>query len=151
MNTNIVDTNINYNSFILIHNLELLTKKFPFISTEIIGNSVIGQNLYVIKLGNGSKEVFYSASIHANEWITSTILMNFIEDYCNAFITNSNLYGYNIRNLFNSCTIYIMPMVNPDGVGLIFIGICYNCFNNFLNSTFSFIYSFIQFNLLNAK
>jgi len=79
----------------------------------------MGDNIWVIKLGNGPKQVFYSASIHANEWITTPVLMKFIEDYANAYVTNSNILGYSIRNLFNTTSIFIMPMVNPDGVNLV--------------------------------
>ena len=44
--------------------------------------------------------------------------MKFIEDYANAYVNNGRLYGYNVRTLFNSVSIYIMPMVNPDGVNI---------------------------------
>ena len=86
---------------------------------KLFGNSVLGENIFVIKLGKGPKQVFYSASIHANEWITSPLLMKFVEDYAIAYSNNGELYGYSIRKLFDSCSIFIMPMVNPDGVNLV--------------------------------
>ena len=79
----------------------------------------MGDDIWVIKLGNGPKQVFYSASIHANEWITTPVLMKFIEDYANAYVSNNNLLGYSVRRLFQSTSIFIMPMVNPDGVNLV--------------------------------
>ena len=115
----IVPTNVNYNSLLMLQNLIILNRTYPFFNIQAVGNSVLGKNIYVVKLGRGSKEVFYSASIHSNEWITSVLLMKFIEDYCVAYVNNSNLYGYSVRNLFNTVSIYIMPMVNPDGVDLV--------------------------------
>ena len=151
MEDKIVNTNEFYNSTRLLNDITLLNRLYSFLNIQIIGNSILGSPIFAIKLGRGSKEVFYSASIHANEWITSLVLMKFVEDYCRAYVTNGNLYGYNVKDLFNSVSIYISPMVNPDGVGLTFIGIFYVCFNNSLISIFSLTYSLIQFNLLNAK
>ena len=115
----IVSTSIPYNSDVLRQNLSLLLRTYSFLNVQTVGNSVLGKPIYVIKLGRGSKKVFYSASIHANEWITSPVLMKFIEDYCQAYVNNSTLYGYSIRSLFQSTSIFIMPMVNPDGVDLV--------------------------------
>lgn len=118
----IVSTNVPYNSNVLRQNLTLLLRKYPFLNVQTIGNSVLGKPLYVIRLGYGSKHVFYSAAFHANEWITTPVLMKFIEDYCISYVNRTNLYGYFSRSLFSSASIYIAPMVNPDGITLIFIG-----------------------------
>lgn len=115
----IIPTNVNYNSFLMLQNLTMLSREYPFFNFQTVGKSVLGKDIYVVKLGKGIKKVFYSASIHSNEWITSVLLMKFIEDYCVAYVNNSSLYGYSVRNLFNSVSIYIMPMVNPDGVDLV--------------------------------
>ena len=116
---NIVPTDKSYTYDLLTQNLFTLNRTFPFLNIQVVGSSVLGKNLYVVKLGTGSKKVFYSASFHANEWITSVVMMKFIEDYCNAYVNDLNLYDYNIKTLFNTVSIYIMPMVNPDGVDLV--------------------------------
>ena len=115
----IVQTNNNYTYEIMKSDIYELNTTYPFIQVQNVGFSVLGKQLPVIRLGQGSKHVFYSASFHANEWITSVVLMKFIEDYCIAYTNNSNLFNYNIRNIFNTVSIYIMPMVNPDGVNLV--------------------------------
>ena len=115
----IVPTNVNYSYNLLRSNLIDLNTIYPFLNIQIVGNSVMRKNIYVIKLGKGPNKVFYSGGIHANEWITSTLLMKFVEDYAIAYVQDSSLYGYNIKNLFNSSSIYIMPMVNPDAINLV--------------------------------
>lgn len=119
----VVDTNVNYTYEIMENDIEGLSARYPFIKTGIAGKSVLGKNLYYIKLGNGLNQVFYNGSHHALEWITSPLLMKFIENFSEAYATGTTIKGYNIRDIWNKSTIYIIPMVNPDGVDLVVDGL----------------------------
>ena len=115
----IVPTNIAYSSCMLQNNIEQLKKKYNFLVIGNIGYSVLGKPIPYIKMGNGEKEVMYSGTIHANELINSVVLMKFVEDFSKAYKNNDEIYGYNAREIFNKTSIYIVPMVNPDGVDLV--------------------------------
>ena len=115
----IVNTNINYTYEIMINDINKLKKRYEFIENGSIGYSVLGKNMPYIKIGRGVKEVLYTAAFHANEWITSVLLMKFVENFCIAYETNSDIYGYNARQIFDMTSIYLVPMVNPDGVNLV--------------------------------
>ena len=60
----IVNTSIPYNYNALRKNLNELVRFYPFLNLQIVGKSVMGNNIYVVKLGKGSKQVFYSGGIH---------------------------------------------------------------------------------------
>ena len=115
----IIPTNISYSYTILQINLDTLKRLYPFLEIGNAGVSILGNLIPYVRVGRGPKEIFYSASIHANEWITSPVLMKFLADYCYAYQNNLNIYNVSARNLYNSTSIYIMPMVNPDGVNLV--------------------------------
>lgn len=119
----IVQTNVNYTSFLLNMNLNELKNRYSFLEIGSAGESILGQTIPFVRIGRGNKEVFYSASFHANEWITSVVLMKFLEDYCYAYQNNLSIFGYSARRLFDISSLYIIPMVNPDGVDFIFTDI----------------------------
>lgn len=108
-----------FSSNVVYENLSSLQATYPFLQTGSAGKSVLGKNIPYVHIGRGQKEVFYSASIHANEWITSILLLEFMYEYCAAIQNNSTIWGFSARRLFESVSIYIIPIVNPDGVDLV--------------------------------
>ena len=86
-----------YNSDLLYDDLDYLKNKFPFIEIGSIGKSVLGKNIPYAKIGTGKKEAFYSASFHANEWITSLVIIKFLYDYCYSYSNNFKIFNYNAK------------------------------------------------------
>ena len=119
MKEKIVPTDIAYTSCLVMNNIEQMKKKYSFLKIGNIGYSVLGKPIPYIQLGSGKKEVMYVGSFHANEWITSMLLMKFIENYCVEYENNGFLYGYSVKEIFNNTSIYIIPMLNLDGVDLV--------------------------------
>ena len=75
----VVYTDIAYTYEILDRQLKGLRARYPFLEISTIGTSVMGKNQYVIRLGRGTDQVSYNAAHHANEWITTPLLMKFVE------------------------------------------------------------------------
>lgn len=92
---------------------------YPFLEKMTIGTSVTGREIPALKLGSGSREVCYNAAFHANEWITVPILLRFLEEYAEAVAAGEALYGVDARSLYRQVTLYVIPIVNPDGVDLV--------------------------------
>lgn len=115
----IVATEISYTSEFMNINIRALKVVYPFLETGFIGRSVLGEDIPYIKIGRGEKQVLYTGAIHANEWITSPVLMKFVEDYSSAIRSGGTIFGFDAKTLFDRISIYIVPMVNPDGVNLV--------------------------------
>ena len=133
--TEIVPTNVSYNYEILQKNIKKLKSTYSFLKVGSIGESVLGRKIPYIKIGNGKRKILYHAGIHANEWITSTLLMKFVEDFSNAISLNKLIYGEPARYLFEAMSLYIVPMVNPDGIDLVTENINKNSniYKNYIN------------------
>ncbi len=119
----VVATDIPYTYDVLARNVQGLKARYPFLRVGTAGTSVLGRTLYVLRMGNGSRQVFYNAAHHALEWITAPVLMKFAEDYLRAYALGRQLGGRDVRAMWNDCTVWLVPMVNPDGVDLVINGL----------------------------
>lgn len=118
----VVPTDISYTYDIMEKNIYALTIRYPFLKLSTAGRSVLGRHIYTLTLGTGNTPAAYNASHHSLEWITSVLMMKFIERACYAYINRNTLRGYNMEDWIVSVQLWINPMVNPDGIDLVING-----------------------------
>ena len=99
--------------------IEALVRKYSFIRTEVIARTAFQRPVSTLVIGNGERKVIFSAAHHANEWITSLVMLKFAEEYAEAIRTGGTIYDQDARELAEITTIYMVPMVDPDGVDLV--------------------------------
>ena len=99
--------------------LNALRDAYPFVETELLARTDFGRPIYAVTIGTGQRRVLYSAAHHANEWLTATVLLKFIEDYAEALQNDTQLGSVSARTLYQNASIHLVPLVNPDGVDLV--------------------------------
>lgn len=115
----VVFTDLPYSAFLTACVLEGLTLRYPFLVKYPIGRSVTGRRMEAIRIGAGPLRVGINASHHANEWITTPLVLTFLERYAKAFSENGTVGGVSARSLYEASTLTLVPLVNPDGVDLV--------------------------------
>ena len=115
----IVQTNLPITSARVEEYLQELSRAYPFLEPEQLARSAYGRPIWAVTIGEGERRVLYSAAHHANEWLTATVLLKFIEDYAEALQNDGQIGGIRARELYQSASISLVPLVNPDGVDLV--------------------------------
>ncbi|MBS4208264.1 M14 family zinc carboxypeptidase [Bacillus sp. FJAT-50079] len=118
----IVNGNQAYDFQLMKADIEKLRTIYPFIKNGDVGKSVLGLPLSYLKIGNSSRKVHMNASFHANEWITTPILMKFLNEYLLALTNGKTIKGVSALTLYLRSQLAAVPMVNPDGVNLVLNG-----------------------------
>ena len=96
-----------------------LAARYPFLFTGEIGRSVLGRPLWSLRLGAGENRVLYHAGIHANEWITTPLLLRFCEELAKAFASGGTILDRSAAEILDYAVITLIPQVNPDGADLV--------------------------------
>ncbi|MGM8366729.1 M14 family metallopeptidase [Virgibacillus sp. W0181] len=112
----------NYTYEKMLKDINRLQEVYPFIFSRTIGNSVMGKNIIELQIGAGQKEIHSNASFHANEWITTPVLLKFINQYALSLTNNLSIRGLFLLPHFINTRLSFVPMVNPDGVNLVING-----------------------------
>ncbi len=93
-----------YHRYISLNNIEplLLQLRTQYEVSEI-GKSVKGLPIYGLKIGNGPKRILLWSQMHGNESTTTKALFDLFN-----YLKTEDTIG-------SACTLYFIPMLNPDG------------------------------------
>lgn len=90
-----------------------------FLEVQICGETLDRRNLYCIRMGNplASRCIIINASMHGREWLNTQLMMLLLEQNCREYGVGGDcgrIYG----TLFGEVCVYLLPMMNPDGVAV---------------------------------
>lgn len=74
---------------------------------DTIGYSVLNNPIYGITIGSGDKRILMWSQMHGNESTTTKAIF----DLLNTLLDASSVS----ETILNACTLYIIPILNPDG------------------------------------
>lgn len=77
---------------------------------EGIGSSIDSQTIWAWKIGNGSERMMINGTQHAREWISSAVTTCVADRLVNDYATNPK-----IKQFVDTTTLWVVPVVNPDG------------------------------------
>lgn len=100
--------------------LSALAQKYPeYLTVYSIGKSADGRELFAVCLGNqrAKKRGLVQSSMHGREWQNTKLMMVLLEECCENYLTGS-FRGVPLQELFQEVGIWMVPMLNPDGVGI---------------------------------
>lgn len=100
--------------YITLEHINPILKEYKN-SLEIssLGQSELGKNIPMIKIGKGKKKILAWSQMHGNESTCTKAIFDFLK-----FIQQKDLFQEEIRAFLNKYTLYVIPMLNPDGAEL---------------------------------
>lgn len=100
----------------LMESVSALAGEYPFLGWTCVGTSVLGREIPLLRIGRGEKKLLLVGGVHGSEHITSALLLRFASDYLAAEKSGGAVYGLGMSYLYEKRSLYILPMLNPDGV-----------------------------------
>lgn len=112
-----------------------LLERYSSLRRVEIGKSVLGKSIDALVIGKGAECIHVNAAVHANEWITTPLLLRFIEQLAASYESVTHIEDHSdssqvvkpLSDVLSDVTLWAVPMVNPDGMNLSQDGLWPDC------------------------
>jgi murein tripeptide amidase MpaA len=116
--TTLEDENYTYDKFLA--DAQTITSKYPTkVQMGVFGKSAFNRELLYFAIGdkNATKKILVVAGVFGTESSLSLLATKQIETYLEDLTRTYKNKSY--QQILNSCRIYFVPMLNPDGVSFV--------------------------------
>lgn len=100
----------------LLASLRELEEAYPFLEIGYLGTSVLERGIPLVKIGKGRRKLLYVGGLGGTESFTSALLTRFLWELAYASHKNARIGHLHYRSVFETHTILVVPMLNPDGI-----------------------------------
>ena len=108
---------------LMMEYIKIFQSRYDCVRVSELGRSVLDRPIPMITLGRGKKNVLFVGAHHGMEWITTAILLKFVNEYCELYLSNGKIGHTSVSYLNAARTLCIVPMLNPDGVDYSICGV----------------------------
>ena len=102
--------------------IEKMSAFYPALEVGELAKSILGRPIPLLRLGHGPQFVLYVGAHHGMEWLTTVLLLYFIDDLCDCARYGRHAVGLSAEYILRTRTLVFVPMLNPDGVQLALCG-----------------------------
>ena len=74
-------------SEVLYESIEKLCEAYEIIEKSELAQSILGRSIPLLRVGSGERKVLYVGAHHGMEWLTSVLLLDFLDELCDAYIS----------------------------------------------------------------
>ncbi|MBQ2737540.1 MAG: hypothetical protein IJF38_02535 [Clostridia bacterium] len=85
------------------------------IEYQTLGKSILGEPIYLYRVGRGKRNILYTAAHHGSEYLTAMHLFSLLLDIAEGSESTSG-------ESFDEFSLFFIPCVNPDGVDIALSG-----------------------------
>lgn len=101
-----------------VKKLRELKRDFPFLQLTSVGQSLLGRSIYAVTIGAQNPCILFAGAFHAQEWLTCSLLIRFLENLCLSYSQRTAIAGAFLNSSLLTRGLTVIPMVNPDGVSI---------------------------------
>ncbi|MDF2567004.1 MAG: peptidase carboxypeptidase [Oscillospiraceae bacterium] len=94
----------------------------PDLKIFCTGKSVLKRKIPALGIGNLKNATLFVGTFYAQEWLTSLLILRFLEDLCCHYQSDTTFMGINIRKSLLQRGLICVPVVNPDGLEILMGG-----------------------------